>query len=63
MIKYFIKVIKIVFNIAAYFISIVSEFHLFFGELNGLVYMKFMLLYELLLLLQDELNVFVMLLT
>lgn len=51
MIEDLIKIVKVVFNIAAYLISIVPELHLLLRQLNGLIYVELMLLNQLLLLL------------
>lgn len=54
-----IQVVQVVLDIASYLVSLISQFHVLLGQLYGLVYVAFMLLYQFLLLLQNELNVLV----
>lgn len=60
MIKQFVEVIQVVLDITAYLICIVSQLHLPFGELYGLVDVELMLFDQFLLLLQDQLDVLIM---
>lgn len=46
-----IQVVQVVLDITSYLVSLISQFHVFLGQLYGLVYVAFMLLYQLLLLL------------
>lgn len=58
-----LQVIQVVLDVAAYFIGLIPEAHVLLGELYGLVYIAFVLLDQLFLLLQNQLNVLIMLLT
>ncbi len=62
MIEQVVQVVQVVLNVAADLICVIPQLHLPLGQLDGLVDVELMLLYQLLLLLQDQLDVFVVLL-
>jgi len=58
-----VEVVEVVLDVAANLVGLVAQVHFLLGELDGLVDLYLMLLYQFLLLLQDQLNVLVVLLT